>query len=164
MNPLAVSLRQLEQDDALELRGEVDAAQLQIESFDEVIEIAGPLRYDLTVEMHGDALLVMGDLVLPLKCTCVRCLGPFLHEVELGGWSALAPLGGEEGLQILGDWVDLTPLLRDDVVLAFPQHPLCKPECSGLPNPKPGGQSASGTESVGGDGASQWAALDQLKL
>lgn len=164
MNPLAVSLRQLEQGDAVTLQGEAGAEQLQIESFDEVIEIAGPVRYDLTVELHGDALLVMGDLELPLKCTCVRCLRSFRHGVELEGWSSLTPLGGEEGLQIAGDWVDLTPLLRDDVVLAFPQHPLCKPECSGLPTPKPGGHSASETEAAGGESASQWAALDRLKL
>jgi len=164
MNPLAVSLRQLEQDDAVTLQGDIDADQLQIESFDEVIEIAGPLRYELTAELHGDALLVMGDLGLPLKCTCVRCLRSFPYEVELDGWSSLTPLGGEEGLQIAGDWVDLTPLLRNDVVLAFPQHPLCEPECSGLPTPKPGGQFAPGTDSAGGESASQWAALDQLKL
>lgn len=164
MNPLAVSLRQLEQDEAVTLQGEVSTDQLEIESFDDVIEIAGPLRYDLTVEMHGDALLVMGDLELPLKCTCVRCLRQFGQEVALEGWSSLTPLGGEEGLQIAGDWVDLAPLLRDDVVLAFPRHPLCEPECSGLPSPKPGGESASGSDSAGGESASQWAALDRLKL
>ena len=164
MNPLAVSLRQLEQDEAVTLQGEISAEQVQIESFDDVIEIAGPLRYELTVELHGDALLVMGDLELPLRCTCVRCLRPFAHEVAIEDWSSLTGVGGEEGLQIAGDWVDLTPLLRDDVVLAFPQHPLCEPECSGLPTPKPGGYSVSGTDSEGGESASQWAALDQLKL
>ena len=33
---------------------------------------------------------------------------------------------------IENDCVDLTPFVREDILLEFPQHPLCKPDCGGL--------------------------------
>jgi uncharacterized metal-binding protein YceD (DUF177 family) len=55
--------------------------------------------------------------------------------------------------------VDLTPFVREDILLGFPQHPLCKPDCGGLKKnqaQKTGGRDKS--ESAA------WAELDKLKL
>jgi len=43
------------------------------------------------------------------------------------------PLEGEDRAPVVNDLVDLTPYVREDILLAFPQHPLCDPECGGLP-------------------------------
>jgi len=62
----------------------------------------------------------------------------------------------------VGDCVDLTPFLREDILLTLPQHPLCKPDCRGLSQFAAGG--ASGPTSQTNAGASAWAALNKLKL
>jgi uncharacterized metal-binding protein YceD (DUF177 family) len=54
----------------------------------------------------------------------------------------------------------LTPYLREDILLALPQHPLCEPECGGLKLPA----RAKDPEKTAGNTASAWDALDKLKL
>jgi len=44
---------------------------------DELIRAERPLRYDLTAELLGQAVLVTGSLALPLDCECARCLKKF---------------------------------------------------------------------------------------
>jgi uncharacterized metal-binding protein YceD (DUF177 family) len=58
--------------------------------------------------------------------------------------------------------VDLTPYVREDMLLEFPQYPLCKPDCRGLEKPGTGGAKDPG----GKDELipSAWAELDKLKL
>lgn len=163
MKPLAVNLRQLETH-PVQLVGEAPAEILEIESLDELIEVVGPFRYDVQVQLNGDALLLEGRLELGLHCTCSRCLKPFDRTIRLENWSGMAALEGEESLQSQGDWVDLAPLLRDDVALAFPQHPLCDDSCGGLVSPGKGEASGSDTGSLGGGISSEWSVLDQLKL
>jgi uncharacterized metal-binding protein YceD (DUF177 family) len=71
-------------------------------------------------------------------------------------------LDGPDPVKVQNDVVDLTPYVREDIFLAFPQHPLCDPECRGLVSEPPTGvESRSG---VGPSMASAWAALDKLKL
>jgi uncharacterized metal-binding protein YceD (DUF177 family) len=44
------------------------------------------------------------------------------------------PLEGEDKVPVDNDCVDLTPFVREDILLEFPQHPLCKPDCGGIEN------------------------------
>jgi uncharacterized metal-binding protein YceD (DUF177 family) len=64
--------------------------------------------------------------------------------------------------------VDLTPYVREDIFLAFPQHPLCDVNCSGLKTPKenavPGPVVGGGEDGAGAGKASPWSVLDKLKL
>jgi uncharacterized protein len=129
---LNVNLRHLE-DRNLELQGQLKPEELDIESRDQVIRLQKPLDYDVEVQMMEESLLVTGRLSLPLSCDCVRCLKPFEHTVVLENWSVHVPLKGDEAPPIHGDFVDLTPFVREDILLDFPQHPLCSSECGGLP-------------------------------
>ncbi len=66
-------------------------------------------------------------------------------------------------MPVKGDFVDLTPLVREDILLEFPQHPLCEPDCGGLPTSDSG--KAKHTSSGGIDaGASAWDELNKLKF
>lgn len=162
--PLTVNLRHLENRD-LVLRGELPLADLELDMRDEMIRPAQPLHYDLEVEMLDDALLVQGLLRLKLDCQCVRCLKNFEFELELDPWTLhlpFEPLDGEEAVSIKNDCVDLTPHLREDILLGFPQHPVCKPDCGGL---KPA-SAGKARKTVGQDESkpSAWAELNKLKL
>jgi uncharacterized protein len=146
------------------LEGELSIAELDIETKDAVIQLEQPLRYDLEIEKLDSALLVQGELQIPLECKCVRCLKPFKYLLELNDWTCHVPLKGEEAAPIASDCVDLTPYVREDILLSFPQHPLCDPQCKGLLNAQLGkgkkGQAAAPTEAE----SSAWAELNKLKF
>jgi uncharacterized protein len=135
-------------------------AELDLSVNDEMIHVEKPLRYDLQVELLHDALLVQGSLVLPLDCECVRCLKKFKTDLKLKPWTVHLPLEGEDKVSVDNDCVDLTPFVREDILLNFPQHPLCKTDCAGL-------KQKTKALKAGEDEASQpaaWAELDKLKL
>ena len=161
---LSVNLRHLENRN-LVLCGELPLAELDFALRDDMIRATQPLHYDLEVEMLDDSLLVQGLLRLTLECQCVRCLKDFEFELELDPWTLhlpIEPLEGEEAVSIQNDCVDLTPLMREDILLGFPQHPLCRPDCGGLKQANVG----KPRKTVGKDESkpSAWAELNKLKL
>lgn len=155
---LKINLRQLEDDESC-LQGELPVAELDFGLMDEMIRLEQPLCYDLEVQQLHDSLLVTGSLKLVLNCECVRCLKPFAYKLEMSGWALHLPLEGEDKVSIVNDSVDLTRFVREDMLLEFPQHPLCQPECVGLKN-KTKVQQAGIEEKV----PSPWTELDKLKL
>jgi uncharacterized protein len=156
--PLIVNLRHLEEHN-VSLDGELSVAELELEGVDEMIRVDQPLRYEIEVQKLEDSLLVRGTLRLRLACECVRCLKPFARELELKAWTCHLPFEGEDQVAVNNDCVDLTAFIREDMLLEFPQHPLCKPDCAGL-KPKIGQAREIADEST----ASAWAELDKLKL
>jgi len=155
---LSINLRHLEAHE-IHLEGDLAAAELDFGLRDEMIRAEQSLRYDLAVEKMDDALLVTGSLQLILDCQCVRCLKAFKQRLILEDWACHLPLTGEEKVAVNNDCVDLTPFVREDMLLEFPSHPLCKPDCVGLKKgqaPKAGGKDKSGS--------SAWVELNKLKL
>ena len=159
--PLLVNLRHLEEHN-VDLKGELPVEELDLDVRDQVVRAEKPLQYQLEVQQMGRSLLVQGDLRLTLNCQCVRCLNPCEHRVELA-WTRDLPLEGEEKVPVINDCVDLTPLVREDILLEFPQHPLCEAGCRGLPKPDVGkAQKTSGSGPK--PKSSAWAELDKLKF
>jgi len=170
---ILINLRHLE-DKSVELAGECTPAELGLESDDEMISLNEPLKYELATQSMEQAVLVQGRLEIPLDCECVRCLKRFRQDLVIEDWACHLPLEGEEKALVVNDCVDLTPYIREDIFLAFPQHPLCDANCGGLkaPQEKPEtGLNESGPQGAGtpADGAgtgeaSPWSILDKLKL
>jgi uncharacterized protein len=160
---LLVNLRHLEADN-IRLDGELPVEELDLDSRDEVIQVNEPLEYDLEVQQLEEGLLVQGELRLVLDCQCVRCLKPFQQSLELPNWACHVPLEGEEAAAVVSDCVDLTPYVREDILLEFPRHPLCNAECRGLPGTSVG--KTTNTSDVGEPktGSPAWAELNKLKL
>jgi len=128
------------------------------------MEVRHPLRYALEVQKLQEGLLVHGTLQLPLDCQCVRCLKPFQTNVMLNDWSLHLPFQGEDAVKVVNDCVDLTPLLREDILLEFPQHPLCSQECHGLSFNHDSPPGATLSSSHAQSESSAWDELDKLKL
>lgn len=160
--PVLVNLRHLEAHNVC-LEGELPVAELDIETGDDVIRMVQPLQYELEVQKLEAGLLVQGRLRLTLDCECVRCLKPFRRQLNLDSWTLLLPLEGEEAVVVTNDCVDLTPHLREDILLEFPQHPLCEPECRGLPQSTVGKARNTGSGQPR-EGSPAWDALNKLKF
>jgi uncharacterized protein len=157
--PVTVNLRHLEEKN-VQLEGEFSSEELEFVKPDEMIETNDPIEYNLEVEKSGNNLLVNGDLHLTLDCQCVRCLRPFKYQIDLDPYEALIPLEGEDAAPISNDLVDLTPYLREDILLAFPQHPLCEADCDRVPELKTFKNSSTSAQGQ----KSAWDELNKLKL
>ena len=162
--PLLVNLRHLEVH-PLVLDGELPVDQLDIQTHDEVIQLRQPLRYRLEVQMLEHSLLAQGQLRLTLDCQCVRCLKRFNYQVELNPWTGHFVLQGEDAVAVVNDCVDLTPAIREDILLEFPQHPLCERDCRGLRSAGVGKSSESPSKRGQPEqGSPAWNELNKLKF
>ena len=82
-------------------------------------------------------LLLQGTVHSQLELECVRCLEPFIFpisvELEETFW---VPGSGPrpKGAYTVSDsgWLDLAPVLREQIWVAIPMKPLCRPDCKGL--------------------------------
>ncbi len=161
--PLTVNLRHLEVSN-VRLEGQLPVDELQLDPQDDVIHLVGPLDYSIEAQKLDEGLLLQGELHLTLQCECVRCLRSFRYELNLPAWTCHLPLQGEEAVRVDNDCVDLTVPIRDDILLAFPQHPLCNPECSGLPTGYPGKRKQTSTTGQPQMGSTAWNELNKLKF
>lgn len=159
---LLVNIKQLADQNA-HLAGELSAEDVGFDFQDEIVTLTQPLKYKLEVQHLDDALLVTGELELPVECVCVRCLKPMPEVIRLRNWACHIPLEGEDRPAIVRDSVDLTPYIREDMVLALPTHPVCREDCPGLTGKTKQSlrtAAASRSENV----ASPWDKLNNLKL
>jgi uncharacterized protein len=108
------------------------------------VPAGSPVTVDAELESVVEGLLVTGKVGATVALRCVRCLRDVDHELEVdvrelfgGSGSGSASLGPrdeeDEGYAVLADdRLPLDTMVRDAVVLAFPQFPLCRPDCAGL--------------------------------
>jgi uncharacterized protein len=161
--PLLVNLRHLEAHN-LRLQGELPVEELDLDTRDEMIQAIEPLQYDFEVQQLEHALLVQGYLQLTLNCQCVRCLKSFKYTIKVDHWTSHLPLQGDESVPVVNDCVDLTPYVREDILLEFPRHPLCDAECRGLPYSVDGKATKPQKADQPDTGSTTWSELNKLKL
>src|SRR3954471_23768118 len=100
----------------LHLEGEENCPIPELES--DGVRCVGPMRYDFDVGLSDGALWASGSLTQPVEVSCVACLEKFVHEVKVPAFSVHTELRGPET-------VDLTPFIREDILLNLPAYPHC---------------------------------------
>ena len=113
---MKIHLRQIPED-GLHLETEESADFIALPPEDHVRPV-GPVHYSLDVGMSGDSLWATGELGVDLELQCVRCLESFIYPLHIGDIALQVELPATET-------VDLTPELREDILLALPAHPHC---------------------------------------
>jgi uncharacterized protein len=134
----------------LHLEGEEACPFQDLES--EGIRCAGRLHYDVDVGVAGGGLWANGSLSQPVELRCVSCLEKFLHEVRVPAFAVHTELHGPET-------VDLTPFIREDILLNLPAHPHCDRDGDRVCKGKQIEIAERDTRRK-----SDWSALDKLKL
>ncbi len=115
------------------------------------------VAYELEAQLQGNALLVTGRLETPATLRCSRCLKSFELPVRVREFVFHQELHGE-------DFVDLTPGIREDIILELPQRALCAEDCKGL-CPRCGKDWNEGACRCEPSGwRPHWDALDNVKL
>lgn len=102
-------------------------------------------RGQIHLERHERDILLRGHLTGALTCTCSRCLAlyaePLVIDFDLLLHQGQEPVSEEE-IELtaaeldedyfLGEELDLTQYLREQILLALPLKPLCRQDCLGL--------------------------------
>ena len=125
--------------------------------------ICGLVDLDLHLESAISGLEVTGSVSAGWKGSCRRCLEPIEQTVqqELREMFSPAP-PNDETYPIENGEVDLTPMVRDCLVLALPIAPLCSEDCVGpAPDSYPMNQPLVAPEERPKD--PRWSALDALR-
>ena len=95
-------------------------------------DFAGNVRVTRTAQ----GLLVQAKLQARIAAECVRCLTEIqqLLEIEFSDLYAFTQSSVTESGLLLPETgkIDLVPVVRDEMLLAIPISPLCKPSCQGL--------------------------------
>ena len=111
-----------------------DLPRVQVTEDLELENLTGTLH----LSRNSRGILVQGELETTVISECSRCLSPAAYPVTFeleelftsppsAEWSAETPYSVEEtGV------LDLSPLLREEVILAVPMGVLCRPDCAGL--------------------------------
>lgn len=119
----------------------------------------------VTLRSLTDGVVVRGTAETTVDLTCNRCLTGWseLLSVPIESVFRLQPEDEDDELPVeAGGWIDLEPVVHDEVALALPTRPVCKEECLGL---CPTCGTDLNTEACDGHGEesdSPFAALQQL--
>jgi len=100
----------------------------------------GTVELDVLAESVVEGVLISGTASTDVEGECSRCLDPIDDHVEIKIVELFAypdsatdeTTDEDEVSRISDDLIDLEPVVRDAVVLALPQVPLCSPDCLGL--------------------------------
>ena len=133
------------------LEGEEDPGFLDLAEIG--AKAAGPVHYDLEVGLSGGGVFATGRVSVPVEMTCVACLQPFVYEAVADPFATQVEIEGRE-------LVDLTPAVREELLLALPNHPRCD-FISGHTCPYHGLAASGG--GVQESAQSAWDQLDKLK-
>ena len=134
----------------LHLDGDEDCPIHDLEA--EGIRCAGPLHYNIDLGIAGGALWARGSLSQRVELSCVSCLEKFVYEIRVPGFAVHTELQGPET-------VDLTPFMREDLLLNLPAHPRCDRDGDRVCKAK-----KTRTAEQDAKRKLDWSALDKLKL
>lgn len=104
-------------------------------------DFPAPLHVAVAYYRAGQDLFFKGTMTGPVIGHCARCLEDFAVDLSRDFAFVLAPF--EEGIEpaadddlslafYRGDVIDLSPLLREQILLSLPTRALCREECRGL--------------------------------
>ena len=98
----------------------------------ELKDLSGVARVTRT----GQGLLVQVKMHATILSECVRCLEDFPQplDIDFTELYAFTPHSVTESGLILPETgqIDLAPLVREEMLLAVPISPICRPDCKGL--------------------------------
>jgi uncharacterized protein len=132
-NPLLINaaelLRRAGSERRIHLQSTITELGLVDQRFDEDATVDVALR----LESLTDGVVVDGEIRAPWADSCKRCLEPATGEVVCDVHELYqAVVSDPDAFEIVGDQIDLVPMVRESLLLDAPVAPLCRPDCAGL--------------------------------
>lgn len=101
----------------------------------EKIEFISPVTLDGELYLTGDIINLEGRILTELSLSCSRCLSDFSHTIDIPiheKFSTNHDNKDDEIIFIDGDTIDITDIIKNNIVMSLPIKKLCKDECKGL--------------------------------
>ncbi len=109
----------------IKLSGEEKVSDMDFGVLDSLVTLPEKVFYDLTATQVNGGVLVSGRVEMDLECQCGRCLGKYTYPIKCEEVCHFYETGANSE-------IDLTPELREDILIAFPQNFICRGDCKGL--------------------------------
>jgi uncharacterized protein len=139
------------------LEGEESTSVLLLED-ERFIRPHGPILFEGRVEFVSQELIVQGCVSCTMELQCSRCAEFFSTTIADSSFLRAYDVPDEQ------ESVDITPDLRETILLNLPSFPVCRPECAGI-CPQCGTDLNSNRCDCKPDvGDQRWGALDTLNL
>ena len=105
------------------------------------VDLRAPVRVELEASPVGEGVLVRGTIAAEAMAECRRCLRPVTVRVDDTVDLLYEPLSADEEVELggevyplpdRGDDLDLTPALREQLLLRIPDFVVCDEACRGI--------------------------------
>jgi len=107
--------------------------------------VSSPVKASLKIEKLDTEVMVRGDLSVEVKLQCSRCLKEFRRTLSVpieAVYHPIEELKGEERHEVAageldidyysGEELDLSDLLKEQIMLNVAMKPLCSDSCKGI--------------------------------
>jgi len=139
---MRIDIKELEEG-PITLSGEVPLRDLNFDPAE--IHISDPIGVTLTAEKHAQRIRVRGRFAVDVEVPCARCLDPVRvplvsdfdqfyqsnADQQLVGEIVLNERDTEVGF-FNGDFIEVSDIVREQILLALPMKPICREDCKGL--------------------------------
>ncbi len=114
---VVISAARLREQGELQQIGEVDSGLLDLREGN--LLCSGPVKYELQAKLYGEEAVVELRAEVPMHGKCDRCLADLDYTVAVNV---------EQGVDLEGqeDEIDLSELVREELILAIPAYPKCE--------------------------------------
>jgi uncharacterized protein len=132
-NPLLVNVLDLVRQPAHRRLIEAEVPVAEFEVADVRLHPQDLVVVRIQLDSMTEGITVSGRVDVPWHGECRRCLVPIeaIATAQISEIAAVRPTD-EDMLPIVGDQLNLEPIVREAVLLDLPLAPLCRPDCLGL--------------------------------
>ena len=109
----------------LRLTGHEKSSEMGLESEGNFLRFPDKVFYDVTATLVNGGIVVSGRVEMTVGCQCGRCLKDYERKISCNEVCHFYETGSKSEF-------DLTPELREDIIMSLPQNFICSDECEGL--------------------------------
>lgn len=110
-----------------------ETIDVPVELRSDAVAVDDVAEADLRLEAAVGAVVARGTATVPATLTCSRCLKEFEAELSSTITATYGNDEDEDSRPISGDGrIDLAEAVREELAMAMPTSPVCRPDCLGL--------------------------------
>jgi uncharacterized protein len=163
-SPLRVNTAELLRRPGSERSVDVMTTPDDLQLHDARFSPSAPVAIRLHLESLTDGVVVRGSVEIDWTNLCRRCASPATGHLVCDVHELYQEVVTDpEAFQLVGDQLDLVPMVREIIVLDTPLSPLCRPDCGGLCPHCGADQNVEPCSCTLVDDDPRWAALEQLR-
>ncbi|WDC84034.1 DUF177 domain-containing protein [Caloramator sp. mosi_1] len=92
----------------------------------------GPIHIKGTLSKIEDGVVFKGHILAKVKTVCSRCLDEIVKDLNIEFEEEFRKSQDELGYKIIDNFIDITKLIEDNILLNVPLKTLCSESCKGL--------------------------------